>query len=92
MATSIPRSDQYEGDEMKSMKEAIDHPALQDMAPRAGVAAVVVLAAVVAGVGYVIYKRRQRRTLLERLQDALPEMDDVRARLKRPLKRAVRVL
>jgi hypothetical protein len=92
MATSIPRSDQFEGDGMKSERDAIDRPAVEDMAPRAGVAAAVVLAAVVVGVGVVIYKRRQRRSLMRRLQDALPEMDDVRASLKRPLKRAVKVL
>jgi hypothetical protein len=92
MATSIPRSDQLEGDGMKSVREAINPPAAEAMAPRAGLAAVVVLAAVVAGVGFVIYKRRQRRTLMRRLQDALPDMDDVRASLKRPLKRAVKVL
>ena len=77
---------------MKNVREAIDRPAMQDMAPRAGAAAVVVLAAVVVVVGFVIYKRRQRRTLLKRLRDALPEMDDVRASLKRPLQRAVKVL
>ena len=77
---------------MKSVREAIGHPAAEDMGPRAGVAALVVLAAVVAGVGFVIYKRRRRRSLMRRLQDALPEMDDVRASLRRPLKRAVKVL
>jgi hypothetical protein len=92
MATSIPRSDQYEGDDMKNLREAIDRPSIQDMAPRAGVVTAVVLATVVVGVGFVVYKRRQRRTLLKRLQDALPEMDDVRASLKRPLQRAVKVL
>jgi hypothetical protein len=51
-----------------------------------------VFAAVVVGVGFVIYKRRQRRSLMRRLQDALPEIDDIRASLKRPLKRAVNVL
>ncbi|MHB8587315.1 MAG: hypothetical protein ACYDA0_00520 [Candidatus Dormibacteraceae bacterium] len=77
---------------MGSVKDAIDRPALQDMAPRAALAAVVVLAAVVAGVGFVIYKRRQRRSLLKRLQNALPEMDELRASLKRPLERVVKVL
>ncbi|MHB8614276.1 MAG: hypothetical protein ACYDAL_17930 [Candidatus Dormibacteraceae bacterium] len=77
---------------MKSVRDAIDRPAIQDMAPQAGLAAVVVLVTVVVGVGFVIYKRRQRRTLMTRLQDALPEMDDVRASLRRPLKRALKVL
>ena len=77
---------------MESEKDAIDRPANQDVDPRVGVAAVIVLATVVAGIGFVIYRRRQRRTLLKRLQDALPEMDELRASLKRPLERAVKVL
>jgi len=77
---------------MGAVKNAIDRPGLQDIGPKAGVAAVVVLAAMVAGVGFVIYKRRQRRSLIRRLQDALPEMDDVRDSLRRPLKRVVKVL
>jgi len=92
MANSIPESELYGGENMGSVKDALDRPALQDMAPQAGIAAVVVLAAVVAGVGFVIYKRRQRRSLLKRLQGALPEMNEVRASLKRPLERAVKVL
>jgi hypothetical protein len=92
MADSIPESELYEGEDMGSLKDAIDRPALQDIDPKAGVAAVVVLAAVVAGVGFIIYRRRQRRSLLKRLQNALPEMDDLRASLKRPLERAVKVL
>lgn len=78
---------------MGSIRDAIDRPAsIKEIAPAAGVAGVVVLAAVAVGVGFVIYKRRQRRSLMKRFQDALPEMDDVRASLKRPLKRAVKVL
>jgi hypothetical protein len=92
MANSIPVEELYEGEDMGAVKSAIDRPALQEMGPKAGVAAVVVLAAMVAGVGYVIYKRRQRRSLLKRLQNALPEMGELRASLKRPLERAVKVL
>ena len=77
---------------MENLREAIDRPAIREMAPRAGVAAVVVLVAVIAGVGFLIYKRRQRQTLMQRVQDALPEMDDLRATLKRPLRRAVKIL
>ena len=77
---------------MENLREAIDRPAIRDMAPKAGVAAVVVLVAVIAGVGFLIYKRRQRQTLMQRVQDALPEMDDLRATLKRPLRRAVKIL
>jgi len=77
---------------VENLREAIDRPAIREMAPKAGVAAVVVLVAVVAGVGFLIYKRRQRQTLMQRVQDALPEMDDLRATLKRPLRRAVKIL
>ena len=77
---------------MENLREAIDRPAIREMAPKAGFAAVVVLVAVIAGVGFLIYKRRQRQTLMQRVQDALPEMDDLRATLKRPLRRAVKIL
>ena len=77
---------------MENLREAIDRPAIREMAPKAGVGAVVVLVAVVAGVGFLIYKRRRRQTLMQRVQDALPEMDDLRATLKRPLRRAVKIL
>lgn len=77
---------------METLKDKIDRPSMQEMAPNAGVVAIVVLAAVAAGLGFVIYKRRQRRSLMKRLQDAMPEMDEIRASLKRPLERAVKVL
>jgi hypothetical protein len=92
MANSIPASNPDEGEDMGGVKEAFDRPWLQDMGPKAGMAAVVVLAVVAAGAGFIIYKRRQRRTLLKRLRDALPEVDELRATLKRPLERAVKVL
>jgi len=76
---------------VENLREAIDRPAIREMAPKAGVAAVV-LVAVIAGVGFLIYKRRRRQTLMQRVQDALPEMDDLRATLKRPLRRAVKIL
>jgi hypothetical protein len=77
---------------MDNLKEKIDDPAMREMAPKAGLAAIVALAVVAAGVGFVIYKRRQRRSLMKRLQDAMPELDEIRASLKRPLERAVKVL
>jgi negative regulator of sigma E activity len=77
---------------MQDLREAIDRPAIREMAPKAGVAAAVVLVAVIAGVGFLIYKQRRRQTLMQRVQDALPEMDDLRATLKRPLRRAVKIL
>ncbi|HKB32843.1 MAG TPA: hypothetical protein VKF16_03160 [Candidatus Dormibacteraeota bacterium] len=77
---------------MQTLKNKIDRASMQEIASQAGVAAIVVLAVVAAGLGLVIYKRRQRRSLMKRLQDAMPEMDEVRASLKRPLERAVKVL
>ena len=60
--------------------------------PSVGMAAAVVLAALVAGAGFVIIRRRRRRSLMKRLQEALPEVDEVRATLKRPLRRVVKLL
>lgn len=77
---------------MEDLKGKLDRPAMEEMAPTARLAAIVTLAVVAAGVGFVIYKRRHRRSLRKRLQDAMPEMDDIRASLKRPLERAVKVL
>jgi hypothetical protein len=92
MANSIPVSEQYGGDAMENVKSRLDRPDIMEMAPKAGVAAIVALAVVAAGVVFVIYKRRSRRSLVKRLQDAMPEMDEIRASLKRPLQRAVKVL
>lgn len=77
---------------MDDLKEKIDGPAMREMAPKAGLAAIVVLAVVAGGVGFIIYRRRQRHSLMKRLQDAMPELDEIRASLKRPLERAVKVL
>jgi hypothetical protein len=103
MASSIPVSEQYRGDAMENAthetskhetnkKDEFDLQDIKEMAPKAGVAAIVVLAVVAAGVGFVIYKRRQRRSFMKRLQDAMPEMDEIRASMRRPLERAVKVL
>jgi hypothetical protein len=92
MANSIPVSEQFGGEAMEDLKQTIDRPAMREMAPTAGLAAIVALAVVAAGVGFVIYKRRHRRSLMKRLKDAMPEMDEIRASLKRPLERAVKVL
>jgi hypothetical protein len=70
--------------------EEIGHSAALD--PSVGIAAAVVLATLVTGAGFVIIRRRRRRSLMKRLQEALPEVDEVRASLKRPLRRAVKVL
>jgi NAD(P)-dependent dehydrogenase (short-subunit alcohol dehydrogenase family) len=73
------------GDEM----EGSDMPAMD---ARVGIGAAVVLALLVAGAGFVIIRRRRRRSLAKRLQEALPELNDLRATLKRPLQRAVKAL
>ena len=60
--------------------ESSEIPALD---PRVGIAAAVVVAAVVVGVGFVLFRRRRRQSLINRLQDSLPEVDDLRASLRR---------
>jgi hypothetical protein len=76
----------------EKLRDEIDSSGTQDFAPMAGVATLVVVAALAAGVGLVMYWRRRRRSFVKRLQDSLPEVDEIRASLKRPLKRAVKVL
>jgi Flp pilus assembly protein TadB len=76
----------------EGLNDEIDSSAIQDITPRAGIAAVVVVAALAAGIALVMYRRRRRRSLMKRLQDALPEMEDILASLKRPVERAVKVL
>jgi len=49
------------------------------------------------GIGWMIYRTRRRRTLVQRLQDALPDSvrdlpDGLRARAKGPLERVVKTL
>jgi hypothetical protein len=53
---------------------------------------VLVVAIVAAGVGFVIYRRRRRLSLARRIQNALPDVDEVRASIKKPLERVVRAL
>jgi sensor c-di-GMP phosphodiesterase-like protein len=72
--------------------DEIDRSSIEAMAPRAGIAAGVLIAAIALGVGFVIYRRRRRRSLAARLQNALPDVGELRASLKRPLERAVKAL
>ena len=76
----------------EKVQSRLEREDIREMAPKAGLVAIVALAVVAAGVGFVVYRRRQRRSLVRRLQDAMPEMDEIRASLKRPLERAVKVL
>lgn len=73
-----------ESDEEIDRSDALD--------PRVGIAVAVVLAALVAGAGFVIIRRRRRRSLMKRLQDALPEANEVRATLRRPVRRPIKLL
>ncbi len=71
---------------------------LPNEVPRAVVMATgiaVVVAAV--GIGWMIFRSRRRRSLVDRLQDALPGSvkdlpDDLRAKAKRPLERVIKAL
>jgi len=74
------------------LKSEIDRPTIKEIDPRAGMAAVLVVALVAAGVGFVLYRRRRRLSLASRLQHALPDVDDIRASIKKPLERVVRAL
>lgn len=64
--------------------------------PRAGLIAAGVLAVAIAcGVGWMVYRSRRRQTLIERLQDAIPDgvrdlPEGLRAQMKRPLERAAK--
>jgi hypothetical protein len=80
------------GLEMENVRKETDRPAIREVAPMAGLTAIVVVAALVAGTGYVIYRRRRRRTLARRLQGMLPDVDDLRASVKKPLERVVKAL
>jgi hypothetical protein len=65
--------------------------------PRNRIAAGLMLAAFAAGAAMIVYSRRRRRTLAQRLQKAVPDSvrefpDELVAQLKRPIERAVRAL
>lgn len=72
--------------------DEIDRPAIREIDPRAVLAATLVIAIVAAGVGLVIYTRRRRTTLATRFQDALPDIDELRASIRKPLERVVKAL
>lgn len=73
-----------------------DLPMSMDQVPRPVLMATGIAVFVAAvGVGWMIYRSRRRRTLAQRLHDALPEsMSDLpevlRAKAKRPLERVVK--
>lgn len=55
-------------------------------------AAALAVAIVAVGVGSVIYRGRRRLSIARRLQHALPDVDDIRASIKKPLERVVNAL
>lgn len=71
---------------------------IPDRVPREVIVASGIAAVVMAvGVGWMIYRNRRRRSLVQRLRDALPESlsdlpDDLKAKAKKPLERAVKAL
>jgi LPXTG-motif cell wall-anchored protein len=77
---------------MDAIRERVDQPAIREVAPMAGVAAVLLVAALVAGAGFVIYRRRRRRSLADRIQNMLPDVDELRASVRKPLERVVKAL
>ena len=65
--------------------------------PAAYVAVGVILAAAALGAGWAMYRSRRRRTLVDRLQDALPDSvkdlpQGLREQVRRPLEKAVKAL
>jgi len=78
--------------QQEKQNDEIDRPAIREIDPRAVLAATLVIAIVAAGVGLVIYTRRRRTTFATRLQDALPDIDELRASIRKPLERVVKAL
>lgn len=76
-----------------------DMPALHvsNVPRQAYVAAGIVMVAAAVGVGWMVYRSRRRRSLVDRLQGALPDSvkdlpRGLRTQVKKPLERAVRAL
>ncbi len=76
-----------------------DMPSLDaSRVPRpAYLAAGIVVVAAAFGVGWMIYRSRRRRSLVDRLQGVLPDSvkdlpEGIRAQVRRPLEKAVRAL
>ena len=71
-------------------------PVSNEALSRAGiVVAGVMVVGLAVGVGWIIYQRGRRRSVIERLQEAIPDAmrdlpEEFRAQVKRPLDRAVK--
>jgi hypothetical protein len=77
---------------LDKLKGEFDRPTIKEVDPRAGMVAVMVVVIMAAGVGFVIYRRRRRVSLRSRFQRSLPDVDDIRASIKKPLERVVKAL
>jgi hypothetical protein len=88
------------GQQMSSLQDKLQEESTEEagedieptLDPRVGIPAAVVIAVLVAGAGFVTIRRRRRRSLMKRLQNALPELDKVTATLKRPLRRTINLV
>lgn len=71
----------------RSISEMQDEIGSENMSRAGMVVAGVVVAALAFGVGWMVYQRRRQRSLIERIQAAIPDAvkdlpDEVRARVK----------
>jgi hypothetical protein len=71
----------------RSLGEIEEQIGTENMSRAGMVVAGVMVAALAVGVGWMVYQRRRRRSLIERLQAAIPDAvkdlpDEVRARVK----------
>src|SRR5260370_36625708 len=82
MANSIPVSEQYGGEAMQTLKNKIDRASMQEIASQAGVAAIVVLAVVAAGLGLASFNPPPRPLPLKGHQDPAPRTDGAAAPFK----------
>jgi hypothetical protein len=73
----------------KSLQEIRDLD-MRQIPPAGFLVAGLVVAAAVVGVGWMVYRTRRRRTLVQRIQDALPEgVRDLPGGLRDQVKRAL---
>lgn len=71
----------------RSISEMQDEIGSENMSRAGMVVAGVMVAALAVGVGWMVYQRRRQRSLIERMQAAIPDAvkelpDEVRARIK----------
>jgi hypothetical protein len=71
----------------RSLSDIQDQMGAENMSRAGMVVAGVMVAALAVGVGWMVYQRRRQRSLIERIQAAIPDVvkdlpDEVRARVK----------